>query len=60
MIADFARVQPTLLPLPLLAAGSAVFAFALVSPFGEALTSAFAEGWLAVYLDGAAFRLFCL
>jgi hypothetical protein len=46
--------------MPLLAAGSSVFAFALATPIGSFLASAFAEGWLAVYLDGAAFRLFCL
>jgi hypothetical protein len=45
-----------------LAAGLAAGAFGLVafSPFGAFLASAFAEGWLAVYMDAQAFRLFCL
>ena len=47
---------------PTLAAGLAVAALGLVafSPFGNLLASAFAEGWLAVYMDAQAFRLFCL
>ena len=47
---------------PALAAGLALVGFGLValSPFGTALASAFTEGWLAVYMDAQAFRLFCL
>jgi hypothetical protein len=47
-------------PAPsLAAAGVIVVAFALM-PFANALAAAAAEGWLAVYMDAAAFRLFCL
>jgi hypothetical protein len=47
---------------PVLAGGllSAAFGLVAFSPFGPLLASAFAEGWLAVYLDVQAFRLFCL
>lgn len=47
---------------PVLAAGLALVAFGLValSPFGTLLASALVEGWLAVYMDAQAFRLFCL
>lgn len=47
-------------PAPsLAAAGAIVVAFALM-PFANALAAAAAEGWLAMYMDAAAFRLFCL
>ena len=48
--------------MPVLAAGVGAGAFGLVafSPLGTLFASAFAEGWLAVYMDAQAFRLFCL
>ncbi len=60
MIASSARTLSSSFAMPLLAAGSAVLAFGLATPFGSYLASAFAEGWLAIYLDGAAFRLLCI
>jgi hypothetical protein len=59
MNASPARAPSASSALPLLAAGSSVLAFGLASPIGGFLVSAFAEGWLAVYLDGAGFRSFC-
>ena len=48
--------------MPVLAAGFVVAAFGLVgfSPFGNLFVQAFAEGWLAVYMDAQAFRLICM
>ena len=62
MIALSVRALPSFLAAPVLAAGLAAGAFGLVafSPLGNLLASAFAEGWLAVYMDAQAFRLFCL
>jgi hypothetical protein len=49
-------------PMPVLAAGAMTVAAALVaiSPLGEFLTRVFVEGWLAVFVDAGAFRLFCI
>ena len=49
------------MPVPALAAGFGVAAAGLVaaSPFGPLLASAFAEGWLAVFLDAQLFRVLC-
>jgi len=49
-------------PGHLWAAGAVTAAFGLLaaSPFGDFLARAFLEGWLAVYVDAGAFRLFCI
>ena len=49
-------------PGHLWAAGAAAVAFGLLaaSPFGTFLAQAFLQGWLAVYVDAGAFRLFCI
>jgi hypothetical protein len=62
MNAPSAHAFPPFPAAPALAAGAATGAFGLVafSPFGTLLASVFAEGWLAVYMDAQAFRLFCL
>ena len=62
MNAPSTHAFPSFPAAPALAAGLAAGAFGLVafSPLGNLLASAFAEGWLAVYMDAQAFRLFCL
>lgn len=62
MNAPSAHALPPFPAVPVLAAGLAAGAFGLVafSPLGNLLASAFVEGWLAVYMDAQAFRLFCL
>lgn len=60
MTASPARALSSPFAMPLIAAGGAVLAFGLATPFGSYLASAFAEGWLAIYLDGAASRLLCI
>ena len=62
MIASSAHARSPFPAAPVLAAGLATVAFELIafSPFGVPLAAAFTEGWLAVYMDAQAFRLFCL
>ena len=62
MTLSSARALPPPPAVPVLAAGLVVAAFGLVgfSPFGNLFVQAFAEGWLAVYMDAQAFRLICM
>ena len=62
MFPSSVRALPLTPATPVLAAGlvSGVIGLIAVSPFGNLLATAFAEGWLAVYMDAQAFRLFCL
>ncbi|MBM3951989.1 MAG: hypothetical protein FJ311_11105 [Rhodospirillales bacterium] len=62
MIASIVPNRFVARPMPALAAGAMTVAVALVaiSPLGEFLARAFVEGWLAVYMDAGAFRLFCI
>jgi hypothetical protein len=54
-----ALAAPTARPLATMGLFAAAFV-AMASPFGSYLAAAFAEGWIAVYMDAAAYRLFCI